>query len=190
MTSKRNEHLTNKAINVSRRICEIEYRLACRDLTVHEAEDLRYEKAELEEWDEVLSAYIKARRDCDELQQSVKELEQREQELAATVGRLREYLGSLIDESTGVVGWHLNGAVADWDEIGATDILEETPQQSLNALKREVAIPAYMKGYIDATEICEFGCDGASTEQELLVESLPHAEMYANTEYPSDKDGE
>jgi len=39
-------NLTNKALEVSQRICEIEERLACRDLTVHEADDLRYEKAD------------------------------------------------------------------------------------------------------------------------------------------------
>jgi|GEM_PF-6654125 len=80
--------LTNKAIEVSRRICEIEERLACLDLTVHEAEDLRYEKAELEEWDEALSAYFNARNSCEQLQQRVAELEKERDALAAHVERI------------------------------------------------------------------------------------------------------
>lgn len=35
--------------DVEQRICEIEERLACKDLTVQEAEELRYEKELLEE---------------------------------------------------------------------------------------------------------------------------------------------
>lgn len=32
---------------------------------------------------------------------------------------------SIMDESQGVAGWHLNGAVATWEEVGLTDIREE-----------------------------------------------------------------
>lgn len=77
-------------------------------------------------------------------QARIAELEQHEQELAVTVDVLREYLRSLVEESTGVIGWHLNGAVADWDEVGATDILGETNDANLNAVKRDASIEGFM----------------------------------------------
>ena len=103
-------------------------------------------------------------------------------EIAATVEQLRDALKHL----------HHN-AKASGAEMGlaldvAEESLEATPRQNLNAVKREVAIASYMKGYIDASQVHEFGCDGASTEKELMEESLPHAELYVNTKYPSGKE--
>ena len=53
--------ITNKAVKVSERMQEIEYRLACKDMTVRDADDLRYEYAELEDWNHLLNAYFKLR---------------------------------------------------------------------------------------------------------------------------------
>lgn len=100
-------------------------------------------------------------------------------ELAATVDVLREYLRSLVEESTGVVGWHLNGAVADWDEIGATDILGETPQQNLNSVKREAAATAIR------VALRNLG------NADLNESEINHfADYYINQRYPIGKDGE
>lgn len=110
-------------------------------------------------------------------QARIAELEQHEQELAATVDVLREYLRSLVEESTGVIGWHLNGAVADWDEVGATDILGETNNANLNAVKREVAKAAVKTALINLGE-------GSLSEQDISS----FAKLYANTNYPSGKE--
>ena len=88
--------LTTKAIKVSRRICEIEERLACLDLTGHEADDLRYEKAELEELDEVLSAYFNARNNCEQLQSRCAELERERDELEAYVERIKTHADAVV----------------------------------------------------------------------------------------------
>lgn len=103
-------------------------------------------------------------------------LRQERDELSAAVDVLREYLRSLVEESTGVVGWHLNGAVADWDEIGATDILGETPKQNLNAVKREVAESAVK------TALRNLG-EGSLSEQDISSFSQKYASaMYPNGE--------
>src|SRR5690554_5949911 len=122
------------------------------------------------------------------LRKRIAELEQRNNELTATVERLR----GAIDYCTSYLAENRLNTIGSWSKAykELQHALESTPPQNLNAVKREVAITSYMKGYVDASQVHEFGCDGASTEKELMEESLPHAEFYASTKYPIGKDGE
>ncbi len=67
-------------------------------------------------------------------------------------------------------------------------LLRESPKTSLAERDAEVAKRAYIRGFVDATLSAELGCDGASTEQELMQEALPHAEQYANQLRAEDKE--
>lgn len=75
--------ITNKAIEVSNRMQEIEYRLACLDLTVRDAEDLCCEYAELEEWNHCLNAYFKIRAENEKLNAQIELLRNAAQPLVS-----------------------------------------------------------------------------------------------------------
>src|SRR5690554_398927 len=99
-------------------------------------------------------------------QQRIAELEQRNNELSVTVERLR-----FISETE----------YADEDERIADiqGVLEQTPPQNLNAVKRDVAEAAIK------TALYNFG-EGSLSEQDILA----FAAYCANKSYPSGEDGE
>ena len=116
-------------------------------------------------------------------------------QLAATVERLRDALVRSQD-------WNWIEAKEDNEESGRDffdihdmqelyEIAQSTPQQNLNAVKREVAREAYIKGYCSAAKSYEFGwdCGLLSTTEELVQQCASSAHKYANTKYPSGKDG-
>lgn len=109
-------------------------------------------------------------------QARIEELEQREQELAATVNRLREDLKAIL-------GWRelrdtKNIPIERIEEI-AREAIEAAGKQNLNAVKLEVAKAAVKTALINLGE-------GSLSEQDISS----FAKLYANTNYPSDKDGE
>ena len=97
-------------------------------------------------------------------QARVAELEQREKELAATVERLRE-CGGILEALSGV-NLAVNAAKAEWRKL-----VESTPQQNLNALKRE----AWIKGYKQTTEYY----NGSNRSYDWTV-------RLADTKYPAE----
>lgn len=48
---------------------------------------------------------------------AVAELEWAQQRITELEDRIKDF-EDIVAESTGVVGWHLNGAVATWEELG------------------------------------------------------------------------
>lgn len=116
------------------------------------------------------------------VQKTTEELQPKIDQLAATVDVLREYLRSLVEESTGVIGWHLNGAVVDWDEIGATDILGETNESNLNAVRRDVYADGYYQGFSDAWH------SNFDWEKDHVNYGLEQSEIKAEQEYPNVKE--
>lgn len=60
--------ITNKAVKISRAICSIEESLANGDLLAREADELRIELEELDEWNDLLNAYFTARSNGEKLQ--------------------------------------------------------------------------------------------------------------------------
>lgn len=72
-----------------------------------------------------------------DLEKQNAELRQQVQELQVHVERLRSEIVGIMSESSGVDGYHLNGAVAAWDEFDLDLLLSETPAQSLEALKAQ-----------------------------------------------------
>ena len=69
-----------------------------------------------------------------QLQARNAELEQQNRELLAHVDRITYEISVIANESVGVVGWHLNGDIATWEELGVIALLTESPAQSLQLL--------------------------------------------------------
>lgn len=105
-------------------------------------------------------------------------LQQHNNELAAIVKRLSEGMKAIL-------GWRELRDTSDVPieriEEVARMALEATPQQSLAEHDAEVERKAYVRGYVDASQAYEFGCEDASTEDELFREALPHANEYAKS---------
>ena len=57
------------------------------------------------------------------------EIDQLKAEKADLLEALEE-IASVIDESEGVAGWHLNGAVAPWSEFGFAQKIEDVIQKA------------------------------------------------------------
>lgn len=104
-----------------------------------------------------------------ELRQEIERLEQREQELAATVDALQEAM-----YKTGDLLIKL-GKIKEFQELDHA--LCSTPPQNLNAVKREVAKAAVKTALINLGE-------GSLSEQDISS----FAKLYANTKYPSGKE--
>lgn len=103
-------------------------------------------------------------------QARIAKLEQHEQELAATVERLCGLFGDFEnDPNDSRIGWNKK----------TLEVLRATPPQNLNAVKREVAKAAVKTALINLGE-------GSLSEQDISS----FAKLYANTNYPSDKDNE
>lgn len=106
-------------------------------------------------------------------QARIAELEQREQELAATVERLRGLFGDFEnDPNDSRIGWNKK----------TLEVLRATPHQNLNAVKREVYADGFYQGFSDAW------CSNFDWEQDHVHYGLEQSEIRAEQEYPSDKD--
>src|SRR5690554_1691931 len=92
--------------------------------------------------------------------------------LKAHVERLREALAKCHDE-------HIDYYVSCDDVKSA---LDATPQQNLNAVKREVYADGFFDGY------CLAWHNEHSTQQEHIDYALEQSEIFANIEYPSGKE--
>lgn len=80
----------------------------------------------------------------EQLREEVNKLTRSRNEYAAHCDELRTCLESLVEESDGVAGYHLNGDIADWDELDVTWLLGEIPKASLQRHDAEVAKAAIM----------------------------------------------
>lgn len=120
-------------------------------------------------------------------------------ELSATIYRLRDALQTHtaqpvccgnVDIEYSPDGEPLGQQCCGWGDFewpqDVVELLSATPQQNLDEHDAEVARKAYVRGYVDASQSYELGCEDASTEDELFREALPHANEYAK----SIKDGE
>ena len=67
-------------------------------------------------------------------QKLIAELEKERDEYHAMV----VYTGGVMEESTGVAGWHLNGDVAEWDELFTTDLYKNAVAQRDIEMKKQV----------------------------------------------------
>lgn len=103
--------------------------------------------------------------------------------LKAHVERLRVYMESLVEESTGVAGWHKNGDIATWDELDIASVFDDTPQQNLAEHDAEVARRAFHEvGYIVANQY-----DGTDTSNlwnvganDIFRRFMVEGQKYAN----------
>lgn len=98
-------------------------------------------------------------------------LRQERDELAATVGRAREFMDN-------------NDMLSEYSIGDLEIILRETPQQNLNAIKRSVFADGYYKGFSDAWD------SNHDWQQDHINYGLERSEIVAEQEYPSDKDNE
>lgn len=115
------------------------------------------------------------------LEQRIAELEQRNNGLAATVEQLR-YWAYVYQQNLGPNSYGLDKEdESAWKEIEA--LLNSTPQQNLNHVRREVAQMAYKQGF-NVVWNEDFFDD--FDEHNQLAEY--HANDYANTKYPSGKE--
>lgn len=124
--------ITNKAVKVSRRICQIEESLANGDLMRNEADQLRIELEELSELDELLNAYFKARNSADQIKTQLAELERQNAELVAQVEALRIAALNAIQQMSG------GEAKAD-----LRDAYDATPAQCLRDIQAEAGRASY-----------------------------------------------
>jgi hypothetical protein len=62
-----------------------------------------------------------------------KELEEERRRNNDCLREVLENLRSIISESKGVVGWHLNGDIAEWDEFGYPERIDEVLERANNA---------------------------------------------------------
>lgn len=139
-------------------------------------------------------------KDRDELEVKIIAAEGKRNELAATVNRLRDLLTSAFEQSEEVeevlreVGGRNHHLMADQIEDWAKEAekaLGQTDGQTLNAVKREVALDLINAGRLKLAlehgackdEICHF----VISKKETLVFDL---EKYVGAKYPSGKDGE
>ena len=111
------------------------------------------------------------------LRKRIAELEQRNNELTATVERLR----GAIDYCTSYLAENRLNTIGSWSKAykELQHALESTPQANLNAVKRDVAEAAIK------TALYNFG-EGSLSEQDILA----FAAYCANKSYPSGEDGE
>lgn len=101
-------------------------------------------------------------------------------ELAATVERLREQLSAMAAQHQCGCGHPACNRCGD--DADNQEVLRATPEQNLNAVKREVAIDAFLKG-AEWWAQCELNDTLYLDEQQASID-------YANTKYPNDKDNE
>ena len=68
-----------------------------------------------------LKHFNELRKQFDEMQQRAEAAERERDEFHA----MAVYAGGIMEESTGVAGWHINGDIAEWDELFTTDLYRE-----------------------------------------------------------------